>query len=92
MTTGASFTNNSGPKSTYNTGRNPFARSRSVVVPNLGGFASFSACYSNSKLSFGYRADFFFGAMVSMRAMPAPAVFTARLPPLVLVWADNRRT
>src|SRR6185437_11590101 len=62
ITTGAYFTNNSGPKSTYNTGRKPFARSRSVVVPNVGGFAGFSAQYSNAKLSFGYRADFFFGA------------------------------
>jgi hypothetical protein len=63
ITTGAYFTNNSGPKSTYNTGRKPFARSRSVVVPNVGGFAGFSAQYSDAKLSFGYRADFFFGAM-----------------------------
>jgi hypothetical protein len=51
------------PKSTYDTGRKPFARSRSVVVPNIGGFAGFSARYSNAKLSFGYRGDFFFGAM-----------------------------
>jgi hypothetical protein len=63
ITTGAYFTNNSGPKSTYNTGRKPFARSRSVVVPNVGGFAGFGAQYNNAKLSFGYRADFFFGAM-----------------------------
>jgi hypothetical protein len=33
------------------------------VVPNVGGFAGLSARYSNAKLSFGYRADFFFGAM-----------------------------
>jgi hypothetical protein len=63
ITTGAYFTNNSGPKSTYNPGPKPFARSRSVVVPNVGGFAGFSARYSNARLSFGYRADFFFGAM-----------------------------
>jgi len=38
-------------------------RSRSVVVPNVGGFAGLSFRYSNAKVSFGYRADFFFGAM-----------------------------
>ncbi|HVP86426.1 MAG TPA: hypothetical protein VMS78_17025 [Rhizomicrobium sp.] len=39
------------------------ARSRSVAVPNLGGFAGLSVRYPNAKVSFGYRADFFFGAM-----------------------------
>lgn len=39
------------------------ARSRSVVVPNIGGFAGFSAKYPSVKVSFGYKADFFFGAM-----------------------------
>ncbi len=38
-------------------------RSRSVTVPNLGAFAGLSARYANAKISFGYRADFFFGAM-----------------------------
>jgi len=38
-------------------------RSRSVVVPNLGGFAGLSFKYPNAKVSVGYRADFFFGAM-----------------------------
>ena len=38
-------------------------RARSVVVPNLGGFAGLSAQYSNAKVSIGYRADFFLGAM-----------------------------
>jgi hypothetical protein len=38
-------------------------RSRSVIVPNIGAFAGLSARYSNARLSFGYRADFFFGAM-----------------------------
>lgn len=38
-------------------------RSRAVVVPNVGGFAGFSARYTNAKLSVGYRADFFFNAM-----------------------------
>jgi hypothetical protein len=38
-------------------------RSRSVVVPNLGGFAGFSVKYPNVQVSLGYRADFFFGAM-----------------------------
>ncbi len=38
-------------------------RSRSVVVPNIGGFAGFSVKYPNAKFSFGYRIDAFFGAM-----------------------------
>lgn len=38
-------------------------RSRSVAVPNLGGFAGLSVKYPNAKISLGYRADFFFGAM-----------------------------
>lgn len=37
--------------------------SRSAVVPNLGGFAGVSFRYSNAKMSVGYRADFFFGAL-----------------------------
>jgi len=39
------------------------ARSRSVVVPNVGGFAGLSLKFPNAKISLGYRADFFFGAM-----------------------------
>lgn len=42
---------------------NPPDRSHSVVVPNIGGFAGLSFLYSNAKVSFGYRADFFLGAM-----------------------------
>jgi len=38
-------------------------RSRGVVVPNIGAFAGFSVKYPNAKVSFGYKADFFFGAM-----------------------------
>jgi len=38
-------------------------RSKEVVVPNLGGFASVSWRYPNAKVSFGYRADMFFGAI-----------------------------
>lgn len=38
-------------------------RARSVVVPNIGGFAGISYRYQNAKVSFGYRADMFFGAM-----------------------------
>jgi hypothetical protein len=40
-----------------------FDRSRSVTVPNLGGFAGLSFRYTDAKVSFGYRADYFFGAM-----------------------------
>jgi hypothetical protein len=39
------------------------ARSRSVVVPNIGGFVGLSVKYPNVKVGFGYKADFFFGAM-----------------------------
>jgi hypothetical protein len=38
-------------------------RAKSIAVPNLGGLAGISIRYPNAKLSFGYRADFFFGAM-----------------------------
>jgi hypothetical protein len=41
----------------------PITRSRSVAVPNLGGFAGMSLKFPNAKVSLGYRADFFFGAM-----------------------------
>jgi hypothetical protein len=36
---------------------------RRVTVPNLGGFAALSYRFPRAKLSVGYRADFFFGAM-----------------------------
>lgn len=52
---------NVGP-SAQHTNAASFNRSRTVVVPNLGGFAGVSFLYSNAKVSFGYRADFFFGA------------------------------
>lgn len=39
------------------------ARSHSVVVPNIGGFAGLSLRWPNARLSVGYRGDFFFGAM-----------------------------
>jgi hypothetical protein len=38
-------------------------RDRTVVVPNLGGFAGVSWRLSAGKVSLGYRADFFFGAI-----------------------------
>ena len=34
-----------------------------VIVPNVGGFAGLSFRYADAKVSFGYRADFFFGAI-----------------------------
>ena len=39
------------------------ARSRKVTIPNIGGFAGISVKYPNAKVSLGYRADFFFGAV-----------------------------
>lgn len=38
-------------------------RDRTVVVPNVGGFAGLSWRLPNGKVSLGYRADFFFGAV-----------------------------
>jgi hypothetical protein len=38
-------------------------RSRSITIPNLGGFAGLSVRYPNVEFSLGYRADFFFGAV-----------------------------
>jgi hypothetical protein len=38
-------------------------RSRTVIVPNVGGFAGLSFKYNSAKLSVGYRADLFFNAM-----------------------------
>lgn len=38
-------------------------RDKTVVVPNVGAFAGLSWRLPNSKVSFGYRADFFFGAI-----------------------------
>jgi len=39
------------------------ARSRSVIVPDVGGFAAVSFRYASAKVTLGYRGDFFFGAM-----------------------------
>lgn len=47
----------------YDNPARPHDRSRSVVVPNVGFLAGFSFRYPNAKVSFGYRADMFFGAM-----------------------------
>ncbi len=38
-------------------------RSRTVAVPNVGGMAGVSLKFLNARVSLGYRADFFFGAM-----------------------------
>ena len=38
-------------------------RSNKRIVPNLGGFAGFTFKSDNAKVSFGYRADYFLGAM-----------------------------
>lgn len=56
-----------GPAVPHTTARLPatpdHTRVRSVVVPNIGAFAGLSVKYPNAKISVGYRADFFFGAM-----------------------------
>jgi hypothetical protein len=40
-------------------------RTHSVIVPNIGGFAGVSFRYAAAKMTFGYRGDFFFGAIDS---------------------------
>lgn len=47
----------------YNHTPAPIHRHKSIVVPNVGGFAAISANWSVAKISVGYRADFFFGAI-----------------------------
>jgi hypothetical protein len=54
---GRGFTMLYGPYTHHST------RSKGVTVPNVGGFAGLSVKYPNAKLSLGYRADFFFGAV-----------------------------
>ena len=62
-TKGSLFTGfNYAPKSGYSHAA-PVARSRSTIVPNVGGFAGLTFRHADAKVSFGYRADFFFGAM-----------------------------
>jgi hypothetical protein len=41
----------------------PVGRSRTRVVPNIGGFAGLTFRHADAKVSFGYRADFFIGAV-----------------------------
>lgn len=48
--------------SNYTHGPYNRTRSRSITIPNVGGFAGFSLKVSNAKISLGYRADLFFGA------------------------------
>jgi len=54
--------NGLGYSTTYRTNV-PHERSRSVMVPNVGAFAGVSFRQGAAKVSFGYRADFFFGAV-----------------------------
>jgi|HubBroStandDraft_2_1064218.scaffolds.fasta_scaffold103365_2 hypothetical protein len=51
------------PRKTVSHTNTNFVRARTVVVPNIGGFAGLSFRYANAKVSFGYRADLFFHAM-----------------------------
>ncbi len=51
------------PKSGYPANPAPITRSRSRVVPNIGGLAGLTFRHADAKVSFGYRADFFFGAI-----------------------------
>ena len=60
---GAKYTNYHLRTTFYQISKNPPERVRSVTVPNVGGSLGISFKYNNAKISFGYRADFFFGAM-----------------------------
>lgn len=51
------------PPTDHTTAHGAFGRSRSVVAPNVGGFAGLTLQRADAKVSFGYRADFFFGAL-----------------------------
>lgn len=51
------------PVTLYHFSPPPMQRSKTVVVPNVGGFAGLSWRLPNAKVSLGYRADFFFGAI-----------------------------
>jgi len=50
------------PDAQYATSTN-VNRSRGVIIPNIGGFVGLTFQRADAKLKFGYRADFFFGAM-----------------------------
>lgn len=67
MTTGRHFSgyakNGASPPTAHYVRTIPISRSRNVVVPNIGGFAGVSFGFPDAKVSFGYRADFFFGAI-----------------------------
>jgi iron complex outermembrane receptor protein len=65
QTTGQYFKQLQGGYLSSSTYTHPGGRSiaRSVTVPNVGGFAGFSLKFPNAKVSLGYRADFFFGAI-----------------------------
>jgi len=52
-----------GDHNIYQNSPAPISRSKSVTVPNLGGFAGVSFRYASAKVSLGYRADYFFGAI-----------------------------
>jgi hypothetical protein len=47
----------------YQTAATPPARSRSVTVPNVGGFAGISYRYVDFRFNAGYRVDWFFNAV-----------------------------
>ena len=50
-------------KTPYQHSASPPEREKNVAVPNLGGFAGVSWRYPIAKVSIGYRADMFFGAI-----------------------------
>jgi hypothetical protein len=56
-------TRNSVRTNVYQTSATPPARSRTVTVPNLGGFAGISYRYTDVRFKLGYRADWFFNAV-----------------------------
>ena len=51
------------PPTPVHTNAGGFNRFRTIIVPNVGGFAGLSFSFTTVKVSMGYRGDFFFGAM-----------------------------
>ena len=63
-----------------------------MTVPNVGGFAGLSFNYADAKISFGYKADFFFGAIdggIDTRKNENRG-FSAPMPPSASDWAIRR--
>jgi hypothetical protein len=61
--TGGEFKYQHQKHSSYAHGPYERTRSRAVTIPNVGGFVGGTLKFVNARISLGYRADFFFGAI-----------------------------